>query len=117
MKRPIALSLSPNTQTDDILRAVKMLFCPWKYVTGSAISSLEQWFRQYFDVSYAVSFASGRGALYAILKGLGIEEGDEVILQAFTCVAVPNAVLWAGAKPVYIDVTDSLTLDTNKLEQ
>jgi perosamine synthetase len=49
-------------------------------------------------------FAKGRVALYAILRVLDVEPGDEVILPAFTCVAVPNAILYAGARPVYVDI-------------
>ncbi|MFB6258259.1 MAG: DegT/DnrJ/EryC1/StrS family aminotransferase [Flavobacteriales bacterium] len=46
----------------------------------------------------------GRIALYALLKAMGVEKGDEVILPAFTCVVVPNAVIQAGGKPVYVDI-------------
>ena len=49
-------------------------------------------------------FAKGRVALYAILRSLDIGPGDEVILPAFTCVAVPNAVLYTGARPVWVDI-------------
>jgi perosamine synthetase len=49
-------------------------------------------------------FARGRVALYAILRGLGIGPGDEVILPAFTCVAVPNAILYTGARPKWVDI-------------
>jgi len=46
----------------------------------------------------------GRVALYALLKAMKIREGDEVILPGFTCVVVPNAIKYLGAKPVYVDV-------------
>jgi perosamine synthetase len=49
-------------------------------------------------------FWRGRVALYAILRALGIGSGDEVIVPAFTCVAVPNAILYTGARPVYVDI-------------
>lgn len=52
----------------------------------------------------AFAFWKGRVALYAILKALGIGPGDEVILPAFTCVVVPNAIRFTGAKPVYADI-------------
>jgi dTDP-4-amino-4,6-dideoxygalactose transaminase len=52
-------------------------------------------------------FWRGRVALYAILRALGIGPGDEVIVPAFTCVAVPNAVLYAGATPVYVDIDEA----------
>ena len=57
-------------------------------------------------------FWKGRVALYAILRALGIGRGDEVIVPAFTCVAVPNAVLYTGAVPVYADIDEATyTLD------
>ncbi len=46
----------------------------------------------------------GRVALYTALKAIGIKEGDEVILPAFTCVVVPNAIIYLKAKPVYVDI-------------
>lgn len=53
----------------------------------------------------------GRVALYALLKSFGIKKGDEVIIPAFTCVVVPNAILYLGAKPIYVDVSNE-TLNT-----
>lgn len=53
----------------------------------------------------AFAFWKGRVALFAILKALGIGEGDEVIVPAFTCVVVPNAIRFTGARPVYADIT------------
>lgn len=114
--RPIALSLSPNTQGKDVFLAIKLLFSPWKYFGNSSVRQLEQWFRQYFAVSYAVSFNSGRSSLYAILLALGVKKDDEVILQAFTCVVVPNAIVALGAKPIYCDITQELVLNPNVLE-
>jgi dTDP-4-amino-4,6-dideoxygalactose transaminase len=52
----------------------------------------------------AFSFAAGRMALFAILTALEVGPGDEVIIPAFTCVAVPNAIRFSGATPVYADV-------------
>ncbi len=46
----------------------------------------------------------GRIALYALLKTMKIKKGDEVILPGYTCVVVPNAIKYLGAKPIYIDV-------------
>jgi perosamine synthetase len=62
-------------------------------------------------------FWKGRVALNAILRALGIGRGDEVIVPAFTCVAVPNAVLYTGATPVYVDIDeDTYTVDTAAVE-
>jgi perosamine synthetase len=58
------------------------------------------------------SFFKGRVALYAILKALDIQPGNEVVLPGFTCVVVPSAVLFCGAKPIYVDI-DPFTYNLN----
>lgn len=54
----------------------------------------------------------GRVALYSILKAMELEKNDEVIIPALTCVVVPNAIIYAGLKPVYVDV-DETTFNMN----
>lgn len=51
-----------------------------------------------------LTFFRGRVALYAILRALGVGRGDEVAIQAFTCLAVPEAVLAAGGRPLFVDI-------------
>ncbi len=46
----------------------------------------------------------GRVALYALLKAMGVGQGDEVIVQGYTCVVVANAILYLGAMPIYADI-------------
>lgn len=68
-----------------------------------------------YDVNYAYSFMSGRMALFALLKAMRIGKGDEVILQGYTCCAVPKAVMYAGATPVYADISGfdyNMTIDS-----
>lgn len=113
----IAISLSPNTESDDVFLALKVLLTPWRWVKGSAIKSLEDWFKRYFQTQAAVSFDSGRSALYAILRAAGVKPKDEVLVQAFTCVAVPNSVLWAEARPIFVDVDKSGNIDIVDLEK
>ena len=104
--RPISISLSPNTEKDDIRLALKLLSQPrlWEKESAENCSPrLEEEFKKYLGVKYAISFNSGRSAFLAILKCLNLKEGDEVLLQAFTCNAAANPILWAGFKPVYLD--------------
>ena len=60
----------------------------------------------------------GRVALYGILKALDLKEGDEIIIPSFTCVVVPNAIIYCKLKPVYVDI-DSRTynIDVSKIEE
>ncbi|MBV8674320.1 MAG: DegT/DnrJ/EryC1/StrS family aminotransferase [Acidobacteriaceae bacterium] len=62
-------------------------------------------------------FRRGRIALCAILRALEIGQGDEVIIQAFTCVALPVPVLAVGATPVFADIQlSTLNLDPSSVE-
>ena len=105
--RPISISLSPNVEKDDLRLALNLIIRPWMFKKGKAIEELENKFKKYLGVKYAFSFNSGRSSFYAILKSLDLQPdsmgASEVALQAFTCNAVPNPVLWAGLSPVYID--------------
>ena len=103
MMKPIVISLSPNTEANDVSLAWTLLFQPWRWKRGETIENLEYEFAEYVGRDVAVSFNSGRSALLAILASLGFQKGDEVLLQAFTCNAVPNPVLWQGLKSVYVD--------------
>jgi perosamine synthetase len=79
---------------------------------------LENEFKNYLGVKHAVSFNSGRSSLMAILNSLGLENGSEILLQAFTCNAVPNPVIWAGFKPIYVDVNEqTFNIDTEDLRK
>jgi dTDP-4-amino-4,6-dideoxygalactose transaminase len=87
-------------------------------VSGQAIKKYEDEFGKYLGVKYAFSFGAGRMAFYAILKAMGVQEGDEVILPGYTCVVVPDAVIYCGAKPVYVDIDrNTLNIDPTKIEE
>ncbi|OHB55232.1 MAG: hypothetical protein A2Y07_11060 [Planctomycetes bacterium GWF2_50_10] len=69
-----------------------------------ATTKFETDFAAFFDHGQAFAFWKGRVAMYAILKGLGIKDGDEIILPGYTCVMDINPVKYLGAKPVYVDI-------------
>ncbi len=82
-----------------------------------SIARYEKTFEQVLGVSHTFSFYKGRVALYAILKAIGVNEGDTVIFPGFTCIMVPNAALYLGAKPVYVDIEpENFNIDPVKLE-
>ena len=87
---------------------LRLLLRPPAAEAGAAEDAFEKAFARAVRVPHAVSFGSGRVALWAILRALRIAEGDEVIIPGYTCVAVPNAVRFSGAQPVYADI-DPLT--------
>jgi perosamine synthetase len=68
------------------------------------VRNFENMFAQWFNTNRAFAFWKGRVAMYAILKALGIHDGDEVILPGYTCVMDINPIKYLGAKPVYVDI-------------
>lgn len=79
---------------------------------GHGAASLEETWIQRFGGEDAVAFPSARTGLYALLRALGIGEGDEVIITGFTCTSVPVPVLQCGAIPIYADI-DPRTYNMN----
>ncbi|UCE06631.1 MAG: DegT/DnrJ/EryC1/StrS family aminotransferase [bacterium] len=68
---------------------------------NDVIGEYEKKFAQLIGSGYGMSFASGRMAFYCLLKSLNVGPGDEVILPAFTCAVMPNAVWRTGATPIF----------------
>lgn len=92
--------LGPNIFLKDVLASLRR---PKK--DGSSIKKLENYFAKKFG--HAFSFNAGRSAMLAILKALNLKSDDEVLVQAYSCVAVPDSVLWAGARVVYVDIDEN----------
>ncbi len=60
----------------------------------------------------------GETAIYTSLLAMGVGQGDEVILQSFTCPSVPYPIINSGATPVYIDINPTtFSLDPGKIEE
>jgi len=115
--RPIAISLSPNTDFDDFAEALKTILDFRHLYKGPYLLKLTDCFRNYLKVKDVYFFNSGRSALYCLLKAFGVGKDDEVIIQGFTCMAVPDPIIWLGAKPVYADIDRSLNIDPRSIEQ
>lgn len=85
------------------------------YWTGEEGRSFEREFARFADTEYAIAVANGTVALDLALKGLGIGEGDEVIVTPRSFVASATAVINAGARPVFADIdpdSQNISADT-----
>ncbi|MBW2206033.1 MAG: DegT/DnrJ/EryC1/StrS family aminotransferase [Deltaproteobacteria bacterium] len=80
------------------------------------VEAFEKAFSEYCGVNHALAVSSGTAALRVALAALGVGPGDEVITQGFTFVATWEAILDAGAVPVYTEVDDTLCMDPQDLE-
>jgi len=72
---------------------------------------LKKKIQDFFNIKFCNVFDSGRSAIYFALKSLGAGDGVEVLVQAYTCVVVVNAINWTGAKPIYVDIGDDFNIE------
>lgn len=69
------------------------------------------------NIKFDATFFRGRVAVMTALKAMNIGDGDEVILQAYTCVAVPEGILAANATPCFVDIDPgTVTMSAEALE-
>lgn len=79
------------------------------------VSALEREFAEYTGAKYCLAVASGGYALATALRALGVQPGDKVLTNAFTLAPVPGAIASIGAVPVFVGVTENLTIDLDDL--
>ena len=75
-----------------------------QFILGPNVTAFEQEAAAYLGAPYAVSCASGTDALHLAILAAGIGPGDEVITSPFTFIATAEAICYAGATPVLVDI-------------
>ena len=107
----------PNIPEEAFEKVVEVLKSG-NLVQGKYVEEFEKKLAAYNGVKHAVVVSSGTAALHLSLLALGIKEGDEVIVPAFTFPATANVVEAVGARPVFVDINLSdFCIDTNKIEE
>ncbi len=76
---------------------------------------LEEEFASLVGSRYCLAVASGGYALGCALRAVGVQAGDPVLSNGFTLAPVPGSIASVGARPVFVEVTDALTLDFDDL--
>ena len=104
MGKPILISISPNIDKSDVLISLKNLFTPKTWQQGKLTRNLSLRLQKQLRQDHCWLLNLGRNALQLGLEALELNSTDEVLCQAFTCVAVPNAIKFSGAKPVFVDI-------------
>jgi dTDP-4-amino-4,6-dideoxygalactose transaminase len=80
------------------------------------VAAFETAFAAATGATFAVATSSGSTALFLALKAHGIGPGDEVITSPLTFIATANAIVQAGARPVFADVDATLDVDPTRVE-
>jgi len=90
----------------------------WNENFNGYLIKLENTFKKFFKMKYALPTSSCTGALHLILLGLGIKKGDEVIVPDMTWVATASVVKYVGANPVFVDIDkDTWTMCPESLKK
>lgn len=107
-----------NYNNEEEQAVLKTLQSRW-ISTGPRCEEFEQKFADAFNVKFGLTTANCTVALHLALDVLGIKEGDEVIVPSLTFAATANCVIYAGAKPIFADITslEDLTISPSEIQK
>src|SRR3989338_3808933 len=89
----------------------------WISSSGKYIKLFEEAFSQYCGTKYGVTTTNGTTALHLALAALNIGPGDEVIMPSFTIASTAFAVMYCGARPVFVDSeSDTWNINPDKIQ-
>jgi len=86
-------------------------------IEDSEVATLERDFSTYVGSTYSIAMNSCSSALFVSLLCAGVKQGDKVAMPAFTFIAVPSAIVHAGAQPVLVEVDENYVLDLDDFER
>jgi perosamine synthetase len=90
----------------------------WISSAGGFIKRFEEQFAKFCEVKHGISCSNGTTALHLAIESMEIGHGDEIITPTFSMAASSNSILYAGAKPVFIDSElDTWNMDVNRIEE
>ena len=96
--------VEPNISNEDI-QTVSEYMASGSWITEHKVTKkLEQNIAEYVNRKYSIAVPNGTIAIYLALIASGISEGHKVAVPNITMIATINAIIWAGATPVIIDI-------------
>jgi len=102
---------------DEILSGISKVLDGMQLFLGENVQQLEKEFAQFCGAVHGIGVSDGTSALQIILRAMDIGPGDEVITVSHTFIATAEAIVLAGAKPVFVDIDPSTYLmDVSQIE-
>ena len=111
------IPFSPPYITQSVLDEVMDSLQSGWITTGPKVKKLEEMICHYTGAKNALGVNSATSGLILALKWLGVKEGDEIIIPAYTYSATALAVIHAGATPVMVDVKDDFNISIEEIEK
>ncbi|SRR5581483_2668636 len=107
-----------KTIREEVLRVTEEVYESQIFILGKRVEDFESDFAAYCHSKYSVGVSSGTDALLEALMVLGIGQGDEVIVPAYSFFATAGVVHRLGARPVFVDVRlEDYNIDPAQIEQ
>ncbi len=111
------IPLSQPDITDAEINAVVKVLRSGRLSIGPRQALFEQMVAERCQRRHGIAVSSGTAGLHLTLLGLGLGPGDEVITTPFSFIATANAIIMAGATPVFVDIDPvSLNIDPQRVE-
>ena len=107
----MAVPLSRPPVDDEIKAAVLAAIDSRQYILGPECRAFEEEFARYNGAKHAVLTSSATAALWMALEAFGVKSSDEVLVPSHTAFPTIEAICFAGAVPIFVDVDDSYTVD------
>lgn len=111
-----ALATEASLVKTELMRAVENVLDSGRYILGPEVAAFEHEFAEYCQAKFAAGISNGTSALHLVLRGVGLDEGDEVITVPNSFVASASSIALAGARPVFVDICDDGNMDPQRLE-
>ena len=109
--------VEPNISSEDI-ESVSQYMKSDSWITEHNVTKeLENKVASYVDRKYAVAVPNGTIAIYLALVASGIREGHKVAVPNITMIATINAIIWAGAEPVIVEIDNTLCMSLDSLKK
>lgn len=116
MKKKQNIPLSKVYIDNRIKKTVCRVLDSGSYILGKECKSFEEEFAQFIGTRYGILVSSGTAAIWLTLIALGVKPKNEVIVPALTAFPTVEPILAVGAKPVFVDIDDTYTIDTKKIK-
>jgi perosamine synthetase len=106
----------PSFGPDEENAVLQVLRSGW-VSQGPRVAEFERKFAEYVGAPHAVAVSSCTTALHLALLAAGVKPGDEVLCPSLSFIATANAIVHAGATPVFVDIDQSTyNMDPNRME-
>lgn len=102
----------PDINEEDV-RVVVEVLKSGRLSMGPYTERFEKAISEYMNAKHGVAVSSGTAGLHLVLKAMGVERGDYMIVPSFTFVASANVALYEGVIPLFVDVEEE-TLNVSK---